>query len=194
MTDSVNGIRRWFSLIAVVSLTACASFPITSMYKLRHFNPATTDIQHFRFAVRVPEDIEIPEDGIRLLLGTEHSERANLQETFYLEQTNDRTALASVERKGTQTQAFRIGSDDVERFRRLRQLIRIEKANGADGILEVKADVCRTKPDLPSHILVSTFVSASETKGYVALMLNVDMLSRIEQKTALEMAPECINQ
>ena len=181
-------------ILAAVKLVACAGFPVASMYKLRNFDPTTTDIHLLRFAVRVPDEIGIATNGIQLILGTEHKERANLQDTFILESIDDRAALARVKRDGTQTYAFRIGSDDIERFTRLREKIRLEKNYDAKGRLEVKADVCRTTPALPPEILISTFVSASETNGYVALLLDADLLSEADHKSALELVPECISQ
>ncbi len=178
-----------FGLIAVIGLTACANIPITSMYKLRNFNPTTTDVNQLRFAVRAPDDIGIPKNGVQLLLGTEHRERPNLQESFYLEATNDRTALTNIENNGVQI--FQIAANDFARFKRLQKTISIEKARGADGVMEVKADVCRMTLELPSYIPVSTYVNASETTGYVALLLNVDVLSGADLKTRLEIAPEC---
>lgn len=191
MAISIKILFATFGLMAVVGLTACANIPITSMYKLRNFNPTTTDIHRLRFAVRIPDDIGIPEDGVQLMLGTEHSERTNLQESFSLEATKDLIALRDIGSKGLQVHTFQIANQDIIRFKRLQQTIRVEKAHGADGILEVKADVCRTKPELPLQIPISTFVNASETRGYVAMLLNADVLSRADRKTRLELAPEC---
>jgi len=177
--------------MVVIGLTSCASFPITSMYKLRNFDLATTDLTLLRFAVRAPNDITIPKNGFQLVLSTTHEERPSLKEVINLEQINDATALRNLEREGTHVLAFRIASEDVERFNQFRYMIRIEKDFGAEGSLDIEMSTCRTTSKIPSYIPISTFVNASETQGYVALMRDVDLLNKGRHKTLEELLPEC---
>ncbi len=161
------------------------------MYKLRDFDPTTTNIQHLRFAVRVPDGINIPKNAVQLLLGTERQTRVSLKDTFYLERIDDRTALLSIEREKTALHVYGIAPVDVKRFNRLRRAILHEKARGAVGSLEINTDVCRLSPVFPARIFISTFVSAKETEGYVALMLNIDMLKKIDLSAAQDLVPIC---
>lgn len=191
MAISICKLRGFLCLVALLSLTACAHFPVTSMYKLRNFNPATTNVDQLRFAVRIPDDSRIEMDSLWLFLGTEHNERAPLHEEYKLEPVDDRRTLNEIERPATKVNVYRVALKDVDRFNRLREKIRLEKSHGADGTLEVKADVCRVTAELPPRIPISTFVNASETSGYVTLLRDVDMLDGADRETALELSPIC---
>lgn len=184
-------LLRIFGLMAVLFLSACASVPITSIYKLRNFNPVTTNIESLRIAVRIPDGIHIMEGGVQFMMGSEHHKRASLQETFVLEQFNGPTNLEGLHLEETHTHAFQIAHVDIKRLKRLQRDIQIEKTHGADGILAVTADVCYGTPEMPSRIPISTYVNVSETNGYVALMKNMDVLNPIFERSHQRLVPQC---
>lgn len=183
-------IACWF-FVLVIGLTSCAQMPISSMYRLRNLDPTTTDIEYLKFAVRIPEKTKIPEDGVKLIIGTEHDNRVNLEETFVLTPVSDRSMLVKIERSGTTVLPYRVSSEDASRFIRIRQQIQYEKTQGADGRLEIRANVCHTEPELPSSIPLSTFINAVETNGYVPLIVDADLIRRANAEGMAESIKRC---
>lgn len=65
--------RFTLALISAL-LTACSSVPLTSMYKLRNFDPLTQHPSTLQLAVIVPESIDLTSANIVMLMGFDAEE------------------------------------------------------------------------------------------------------------------------
>lgn len=192
-TAAIRGRRHLhaLTLAGLALLIGCTHIPLSSMIKLRNFNPLTTDARILRVAVRVPDSIEIPTDGVRFILGTQHQQRGAVNGEFVLEPIVDQQLLENSRNKHSTLYAFRIPQGDIDRFNQLREKLRIEKSHDATGELEVKADVCRTTDELPDRIPVSTYIKTENTDEFIPLLLNMNVLRGADRKEALKVAPLC---
>lgn len=180
------GSVRFLSCAVVLAgllLAGCGHVPVTSIYKLRKFDPATTDLTQFRVAVRLPDGYRLQPGGAKVTLklndrGTNIAE----SETFHLHESDDPRdlqQLAPHRRAGTQLRAYRLKPNDLERFESLRAKAREARKSGeAKGSLSVDAAGCRIGDTPPKTLPVTTYIKSAETDGFVPLVVDYDLLSQ----------------
>ncbi len=185
-------------LIAVsVMVSGCGHMPITSIYKLRNFDPATTDISQLRVGVRLPEAFRLRPDGVQLIAAAQDKTGRQLRkEVFKLRpvtSANERALLGAHRRLGTSIYAYHLSSRDIARFNQIRQFIKAGKPQGIGGSLGVDTDACRTTKQRPDKIPVSTFIMSSETQEFVPLVVDFDLLSNFDRKEIHKAIPVCVS-
>lgn len=188
--------RRVLVAAAVIlALAACGHMPITSMYKLRNFDPATTDLNRLRVAVQLSEVFRLRPNGVRLTVtALDSSGRELRKETFKLNpalSAHERHLLRAYAKEATNIYAFRLSARDVGRFNDIRALIAVGRPNGTRGAMGVATDACRTTGRLPERVLVTTLIKSSETQEFVPLLVDFDLLSEFKGKDFNNAVPLC---
>ncbi len=178
-------------------LASCATIPATSIYKLRNFDIATTDVSRLRIAVQIPQSIRIMPAGVKMTIAARLQDGpVNQSETFVLSEL-DAHGLSGEQRpqpaKWTQVAAYRLEPADIERLSAFRDRIADLKQRHGDqvkGSISIGVDSCARAliPDGPVHI--TTWIKSEETAEYVVLNRNLDLRRAAEKAgRALEIEP-----
>jgi len=191
----LNQIARTGLICAV--LASCATIPVSSIYKLRNFDLATTDVSKLRVAVQIPQSIRIRPTGVRMIVAARLENGSfNQREAFVLEELDTPTGSAEPQPKPAkwmQVAAYRLSSADTERITGFRGKIAQLKQRLGDevkGSISIDVDSCaRTLlPDGP--VLITTWIKSEETAEYVVLNRNLDLRRESEKAgQVLEIKP-----
>lgn len=183
----------------VMMLAGCGHVPVSTAWKLRHFDPMTTDAGRLRAAVAMPQEALPAEGGAKLVMT--HVRKGGGEEEK-LELTLERVPLASEAglaavkpRPGQEVRAFRIAAADLPRLAeaRARARARAEKEPGVfQGTLSVGVDGCRPAgAPLPKEFRVSTWLKTAETGDYVTVLDDVDLVALVGASTLAAEAKVC---
>lgn len=189
---------RWLATaLSGALVAACGHVPVTSMYALRNFDPATTDLARFRTAVSLPAALLPSPDGVRLVVTVERAAGAPpAREELLLEASLDPRETAELARQvapGSKAHVFRLAAKDVERFARLREEIKRARESGTGrGSLSVSAAACRLTAQMPASVPVTTYIKSAETEGFVPLVVGYDILAEAATRQAAVL-PVCPN-
>ena len=182
-------------LATLMIVPACSGIPISSIYKLRNFDPLATNIDAFYVAVRIPDKFSLLSNGVVLTIGTTGTERdAPHMENFYLQPLNENEMITLLNKYGkprTEIFAFRIGPVDQLRFNTLRSKMKRAKANGATGSLSIDTKACRKHKEFPDKLLVSTFLKTEETDEFVPIILNHNLVEDFDGIDLGMFLPRC---
>ncbi len=183
--------------LACIVLASCATIPVTSIYKLRNFDIATTDVSKLRVAVQIPQSIRIRQAGVKMVVAA-RLENGSLdqREAFVLDELDAGTF--PVERrpkpaKWTQVAAYRLRAADVARITAFRKKIaQFKQRHGDDvkGSISIDVDSCARTLIADGPVLITTWIKSEETIDYVALSRNLDLRRETEKAgQALEIKP-----
>ncbi len=191
----LNQMARTGLICAV--LASCATIPVSSIYKLRNFDLATTDVSRLRVAVQIPQSIRIRPAGVRMIVAARLENGSfNQRETFVLEELDKLTGSAEPQpkpAKWTQVAAYRLSSADTERITGFREKIaRLKQRHGDEvkGSISIDVDSCARTLIADGPVLITTWVKSEETVEYVVVNRNLDLRRESEKAgQALEIKP-----
>ena len=191
----LNQIARTGLICAV--LASCATIPVTSIYKLRNFDLATTDVSRLRIAVQIPRSIRIRPAGVKMIVAARLENGSfNQREVFVLEQLDGLTGSAEQQpspAKWTHVAAYRLKSADTDRLTGFRKKIAQFKRRHGDqvkGSISIDVDSCARTLIADGPVLITTWIKSEETAGYVVLNRNLDLRRESEKaRQPLEIKP-----
>lgn len=167
---------------ALVAPAACTHVPLSTAWRMRHFDPSSADPMVLRAAVRIPDFLMPMAGGAKLVLRYSRDGEVGVRESEYL--LRELTApvevapLASQARPGASIHVFKVDPAAVNRMRAMQQEViraRREAPGKVRGSVTVAADACRSR-DLPGGpLLLTTYVKLDEASGFVALVEDVDL-------------------
>ncbi len=178
--------------------TACATIPVISMYKLRKFDIATTDVAVLRVAVQMPRYVRISPGGARLVVSARKIDGSYDQsQSFILEElVKDSADTTELPRPGSwvDISGYRVAPKDLGRLRSFRETIaHMKKLHGdnVEGSLSVGVDGCiRTAlPDGP--VLITVWIKSEETGEYVVLLDSLDIRKTMAEANQPMELPQC---
>ena len=169
-------------------LASCAPIPVTSIYKLRNFAHATTDITKLRVAVQIPQSIRIRPAGVKMVVAVRlENGSLNRREAFVLDELDTSTA-AGAQRpkpaKWTQVAAYRLKPSDTDRITAFRETIAQLKqrhGGGVKGSISIDVDSCARTLIADGPVLITTWIKSEETVEYVVLNRNLDLRREAEK-------------
>jgi hypothetical protein len=170
------------ALFLLSLVAACGHVPVSTLYQLRKFDPATFDPAPVRIAVRLAEAIE-PRKGsavFRMTLTMPGREPEKQQHDFVLEPVPlvAEPGLQSFRKGGEAIHVFRFSAMDGDRIRTIQREAAEAKSKGMRGgqlTIEVSSKACRKGP-LPEGALPSTTLIRTEAQGpYLVLLQDVDL-------------------
>ena len=191
----LNRMARTGFMCAV--LASCATIPVTSIYKLRNFDLATTDVSKLRVAVQLPQSIRIKPAGVTMVVAARlENGSLNQQEAFVLEEVDILTGSAEQQpkpEKWTQVAAYRLKSADTDRITAFREKIAQLKQRHGDevkGSISIGIDSCARTLIADGPVLITTWIKSEETVEYVVLNRNLDLRRESEKAgQVLEIKP-----
>jgi hypothetical protein len=193
--ELLNQIARTGLICAV--LANCATIPVTSIYKLRNFDLATTDVSRLRVAVQIPQSIRIRPAGVTMVVAARlENGSLNQQEAFVLEELDRLTGSAEQPpkpAKWTQVAAYRLKSADADRITAFREKIAQLKQRHGDevkGSISIGVDSCARTLIADGPVLITTWIKSEETAEYVVLNRDLDLRRESEKAgQVLEIKP-----
>lgn len=182
----LNQIARTGVICAI--LASCATIPVTSIYKLRNFDLATTDVSRLRVAVQIPQSIRIKPAGVRMIVAARLQNGSFSQhEAFVLEELDRLTGSAEPQpkpAKWTHVAAYRLKSADAGRISGFREKIAQLKQRHGDevkGSISIDVDSCARTLIADGPVLITTWIRSEETVEYVVLNRNLDLRRESEK-------------
>lgn len=182
----LNQLARTGLICAI--LASCATIPVTSIYKLRKFDLATTDVSRLRVAVQIPQSIRIRPAGVRMVVAARlENGSLNQQEAFVLEELDRLTGSAEQQpkpAKWTHVAAYRLRPSDTDRIAAFREKIAQFKQRHGDevkGSISIDVDSCARTLIADGPVLITTWINSEETAEYVVLNRNLDLRRESEK-------------
>ncbi len=197
MSNFYNHVVKFSGLgIALILLSACGHTPISSMVKLRNFDPATTDVNQLSVAVDLPHAYRVRKDGVTMTLELKKKDGSETKkETFILTtslNSEDKLLLAKISEPGRQIIAYRIRPSDIKRFNALRKFtIENRPSKLWEGSFSVGANACRINNDEPQTLPVTLYLKTSETKSFIPFIVNADLMQQADSNQIREAVPLC---
>ena len=190
-------MRLIFIFFLSCGLISCGHTPLMTMYKMRNFNLSTTDASLLRAAVRFPENVRV-EPG-KVILSFQYWRKGNDKKrdvNFVLEEfysSKDMEELSKYKKKGFIIKAYRVSKKDLPRVEALRKEFgdfkKKNKGQGG-GSMSVGAEACRIDTT-KNPIILSTYFKSQETKSYVVLANELDIMKHVGQEKLPEVVPLC---
>jgi hypothetical protein len=178
---------RFLGLVGVcAALSGCGHVPVTTLVKLRSFDPLTMDARVVRVAMRAPDWLEPRSGGaaITLTATQEGDARPTVKESFQLElarEPDERRAVEGFATRGARVWAFRLTPADAERMRAMQAEWRARKAQGKTGERGWKIDLgasvagCRRGEAVPGPVISTTYLRPDVETGYLPLLKDLDL-------------------
>jgi len=171
-----------FVLLAWLA-AACSHVPLATMVKLRNFDLLKTDPGALRIGVKYPVSIQIPPNGarMRLTVTEKNSGTVQVKEELAFDRVRsaaEKAELSSELQAGWRIDIFRLPQDRIAAFKafqdRLLAMSETER-DRIDGSMNLSVDACIAGENRPDSIVVSTYLKASETGGFVPLVRDADL-------------------
>jgi len=183
---------RALLLSVTLGLFGCASVPLGSVVPLLRLDLATTRIEALRVAVRLPEAVRPRPGGVVLDVVLNRQGLPELKQAYLLVETEgaaDLAGLVGQQRPGFRLTAYRLGAEDLERFRAVQVALAEARASGQSGGLGfgiATREFCRTGEAAPGRIPASTYLMTAESNGWLTVSEDFDLMG--EPKVAAELA------
>lgn len=197
MSNFYNRVVKFSGLgIALILLSACGHTPISSMVKLRNFDPATTDVNQLSVAVDLPHAYRVRKDGVTMTLELRKKDGSDIKRENFILTTSlnseDKLLLAKISEPGRQIIAYRIRPSDIKRFNALRKFtIENRPSKLWEGSFSIGANACRIHSDKPQTLPVTLYLKSSETKAFVPFIVDADLMQQAEGDQIHETVPLC---
>ncbi|MGL4635159.1 MAG: hypothetical protein ACRCWF_04185 [Beijerinckiaceae bacterium] len=186
--------RTAFIATLAISVSACASVPLTSLIALGRIDFQTTAFEKVRVGVQLPDTIRTRENGVRMIAKVSYSGGAERQETLYLQEANSPSDRLPPAKTGHQTRVFQLREADVARLNTIRAEILAAKAEGRRGSLgfgiEAK-EFCKAGDIGNGPVPISTYLRTAESPAFIPLQSNFDLRSDRQVGSALATLAPC---
>lgn len=166
-------------------LTACSSVPLSTMYKLRNYDPLTQDPGTLQLAVVVPESIDLTLANVVMLMGFDADEDTNdlgdeftlttvdhaqpPADLFYSLQDNERLVIVSFDK------------DEADRMRALQPKIKSLKESDIAGSGYVGFNIhgfCLNERISRGDLEVSFYLQPEHEEDYIPVAKNLNLASQ----------------
>jgi hypothetical protein len=177
----MNHFRRASALGFVAVLTNCSLVPLPSLIQLSRINAETTDLAALRVAVRLPAALTPRPSGVNMDVLATVSGEADHKTTFLLTEMReaaDLSSLVDAVRPGFSIHAYRLAPSEVERFVLMRAALFKKRHEGRRVSLRIGVatkEFCLVGPLPPGPLLSTSYLSTSETRGYVVVANDFDL-------------------
>lgn len=179
----MNRLVRVLASAAALMLAGCSSVPLTSIPRLARIDAKTTDLSMLRVAVQLPEVLQPRSGGVKLDVVTKVAGEAEAKTSFSMmemSEARDRADLPPPPPLGSATHAYRLSPADAARFEALRAAM-VEQGRqgrrGSMGLGVAAKEFCRANAAPQSALPVTIYLMTSETKSFVAVVKDFDLLS-----------------
>ena len=181
-----------------VTLSACTSIPISSMYRLSRIDFMTTDLTRFRFALTIPNELQPQPGGVHMDLAYKQGDKPEEKRVVKLEEAisaPDFFGLTAAP-SGTKTYVYKLPSNEVTTLNKIRNDAIVAKAKNQKGSLTMgiaAKEFCANNKIPSTPLLITTYVLSSENTDYVILTRDIDLRSDETISASLDHLEPCSN-
>jgi len=171
----VGILKRTSLLLCLVFLTACTSVPISTMWKLRNFNPLEADPGAIRIAVISNKIVQLKDGSVSIELGFSAS-KATVKTNSNIKQ------LRSSMTEDQRITLFYLDDEAAHTMRLAQNRIKVIRENDiqGDGSLGVTIDTgCFSAPK-PEKLLATIYAKFAPDQAYIKMASNIDLLKQTE--------------
>lgn len=186
-------LRRFMCMVlASVAVAACSHVPVTSLPKLAAIDFKTTDPNALLAGIELPQVLRPKPEGVSLELAVRLDDGEERAERYVLRERGGRLPDLPGASDGNSAYVYGLTPADAQRLAAFRSdLLELQKTRHGSLSIMVHADACRTGPVPDGPLRISTYLSTSETTGFVPLARNVD-LRELGRAPASAELPECV--
>lgn len=178
----MSRLVRGLAIAAAFALAGCSSLPLTSIPRLARIDARTTDLAMLRVAVQLPAALRPRSGGVKLDVVTKVTGETETRTSFAMmemSEARDRGDLPAPP-PGAAMHAYRLSQVDAARFEALRAaMVEYGKQGkrGSMGIGVAAKEFCRANAAPQASLPVTIYLMTTETKGFVPVVKDFDMLS-----------------
>lgn len=192
----MNRLVRVLVSAAALMLAGCSAVPLTSIPPLARIDARTTDLSMLRVAVQLPDAWRPRSGGVKLDVVTKVAGETETTTSFAMmemSEARDRAGLPAPA-QGSSTYAYRLSQNDAARFEALRASM-IEQGKkgkrGSMGLGVAAREFCRANPAPQASLPVTIYLMTSETKSFVPVVRDLDLLGEPAIAGGLESIELC---
>lgn len=192
----MNRLVRVLVSAAALMLAGCSAVPLTSIPPLARIDARTTDLSMLRVAVQLPDAWRPRSGGVKLDVVTKVAGETETKTSFAMmemSEARDRAGLPAPA-QGSSTYAYRLSQIDAARFEALRASM-IEQGKkgkrGSMGLGVAAREFCRANPAPQASLPVTIYLMTSETKSFVPVVRDLDLLGEPAMAGGLESVELC---
>lgn len=189
----MNTIKFVTALCICILITACTSVPLSTMWKLRNFDPLQTDPSQMRIAVITDKIVQLKDDAVTIELSfasvlPQHTFK-NISNAIV--KTN--STVQELDSKLTDNQRitlFYLDKKTADEMRLAQNRIRIIRQNDIEGQGSFSVSVntgCFEGPK-PQALQADIYAQLDANNGYIKMISNIDLLNQIDES---ELWQEC---
>lgn len=189
----MNRLVRVLASAAALALAGCSSVPLTSIPRLARIDAKTTDLSMLRVAVQLPEVLRPRSGGVKLDVVTKVTGEAETRTSFAMmemSEARDRGGLPAPP-PGSATHVYRLSPADAARFEALRAAMVEQGRRGSMGLGVAAKEFCRANVAPEAALPVTIYLMTSETKSFVPVVSDFDMLGDPALAGGLESIQPC---
>jgi hypothetical protein len=190
-------ILRFLLLVSAISLAGCASVPLTSIPKLGRIDFKTTDLGQLRVAMVLPKTLKPKGSSIEMVTKLSFENESPQTNKLQLAQSfaqADFTGLPTDLGPDQKIYVYLLPPAERAKLEQTRRDAQLAKSKGKKGTLDISfafKEFCSEGTLSTAPILTSTYLSSSETDGYVPLNRNLDLRKDAALGTLLDNVPKC---
>lgn len=181
-----KGLPRFGLLVLALSITACVSMPISSMWKLRNLDMLNTEPEDLRIAVITDKIMQLNDGSTSLTIAfsskqAEHNFSYRLLTT--IEQRANVASLASEISDNQTLTLFYLSDKEAEQLRLAQNRMRAVRDQDIDGNGSLSISVhtgCFTGPQ-PDALLTTIYAQFDLQQGFIKMQSNIDLMEMSEQ-------------
>jgi hypothetical protein len=176
-------LRSVVVFLGALSLAACTSIPITSLYKLYKLDPFSMSPQELRIIVRADESISIRKGNVSMKIGFKaHDDSLTIDDTYLVDVERNGSLPADVLDDREPNEALtllRLSQADAKQLAETQQLLKPYAESDGDtgeGSFGINiANVCLTKPIPAGKSRLTVYLQSSAEDGFFVFLKNLDM-------------------
>jgi hypothetical protein len=185
-------------LLAVsVSVSACTSIPVSSLYTLSRIDFMTTDLDRLRIAITLPAAIKPRKTGVQMETKRQFGDAPERTDVIVLEAASepaDMVGLPTDLATGTKIYVYRLPKGEIAKLETIRGEGQRNKAAGKKGTFGMgiaAKEFCKMGPLDAGPIYTTTYLASSETGGYVVLTQDMNLRSDTTISASLDHLSPC---
>ncbi|MBR0730397.1 hypothetical protein M2189_006549 [Bradyrhizobium japonicum] len=192
----MNRLARVLASAAALMLAGCSSVPLTSIPPLARIDARTTDLSMLRVAVQLPDALRPRSGGVKLDVVAKVAGEAETKTSFAMMEMSDPRDRAGLPAppQGSSTYAYRLSPGDAARFEALRASM-VEQGKqgkrGSMGLGVAAREFCRANAAPQGSLPVTIYLMTSETKSFVPVVRDFDLLGDPAMAGGLESIQPC---
>jgi hypothetical protein len=193
----MSACHSLFAAALALCLSSCGAVPLTSLPSLARIDPRTTDFSVMMVALAAPRSIEAVAGSVLVEFKSRVDDVPEQTETFMLTRTTaavDLTDMVGTLRESESLSVYSLPPEESFRLTAARDRLIAERAAGhkvTASIGVTARSFCQAGGVPAGDLLVTTYLRTSETRRFVPLVRDFDLISQPDLAAGLRTLPAC---